>query len=338
MTDARRLAEVLCGRFLPTQREWLADDPVAAIEALTDLSVEIREATDFGSSSCSVEGIYFETDRRIRVMRAMSPRRTKFTALHELGHDLARQTDATASAIFDLPTKAGRNLEERIGDAFAAELLVPTADVEDLLEGRQPTATDVADLFELVEGSREACCVRMAQYLEEEGYVVLAEGSVIRFCAVAGGAFRVRRGTDQGQDHLLAAASRSGVAVADQVRLRHWSGYQTPEYGGQAVERGGYVYAVLTASTKLPWGGWRIPGDQRPGPVEYHCRGCDEDVESWTRCETCESMICPHEDCGWCPCQGPGRAVVAERRCSVCQLLKRVDLFSGDGDTCRDCE
>lgn len=338
MTEARSLAELLCGRFLPTQREWLAADPVAAIESLTDLTVEVREPGDFGSSSCSVEGIYYETDRRIRVMRSTSARRTKFTALHELGHDQARNTEATARIIFGLSTKGGRDLEERVADAFAAELLVPTADVEDLLEGRQPTAIDVADLFELVEGSREACCVRMAQYLKDDGYVILAEGSVLRFCAVAGGAFPVRRGTDQGPHHLLAAANRSGVTVADQVRLRYPSGFGTPEYGGQAVERGGYVYAVLTASTKLPWGGWRIPGDPRPAPVEYHCRGCDEDVESWKRCETCESMICPHEECSWCPCQGPGRAVIAERRCRICQLMKRVDLFDGGGDVCRDCQ
>ncbi len=333
--DSRALGESLCERYSAEERAWLAAEPSEAIPALTDLSVQICEPEEFGSSNCSVEGLYLPQRRHITVMRT-GRRRTKFTLLHELGHDHARRTDATAELLAGM-TRGSVPYEERIADAFAAEILVPSAEVEAVLEGRSPTAADVADLCELVEGSMEACCVRMAQHLGAGGYVLLAEGSVVRFCAVAGDTYRIRRGTDQGADHLLAIAARHGSASADQVRLYHRSGVRTREYGGDAVSRGDLAFAVLTEATNPPWGGWRPPGDARPLGVDLLCGGCDQDVVSWKRCETCGGMVCPRGECGWCLCRGPGRAVVAERVCARCFLTKRFDLFPDDGDTCRDC-
>lgn len=267
VSDPRALGERLCRRYSAEQRAWLAADPAQAIHALTDLTVEVFEPEEFGPSNCSVEGLYFGRQRRIAVMRT-GTRRTKFTMLHELGHDHARRMDKTAEILAGLTPQSTVRFEERIADAFAAEILVPTADVDALLEGRSPTASDVADLCELVEGSMEACCVRMAQHLGASGYVLLADGSVVRFCAVAGDAYRIRRGTDQGDDHLLAAAARQGSAAAEQVRLSHYSGVETRQYGGQAVSRDGLVFAVLTEATNPPWGGWRAPGDPSPVGVE----------------------------------------------------------------------
>jgi hypothetical protein len=336
VTDPRTLGESLCEPYDDEQRVWLAADPVAAISSLTDLTIKVCEPEDFGQSNCSVEGLYFERQRRITVMRT-GARRTKFTLLHELGHDRARHTDSTAEVLATIPAGSTRKFEERIADSFAAELLVPNAVADALLEGRPPTAGDVADLCDLVEGSMEACCVRMVQRLGAGGCVILAEGSVVRFCAVTGDAFRIRRETDQGQDHLLAAASRHGSAVADQVRLWHPSGVGTREYGGQAVSRDGFVFGVFTEATTPPWGGWRAPGDPNPVGVEVLCGGCARDVIAWVRCDICGGMRCPREDCLWCSCLGPTRVVVAERRCESCFLLKRVDLFPAAGAICSDC-
>jgi Zn-dependent peptidase ImmA (M78 family) len=115
------------------QREWLATNPAEAIPALTDLTVEICEPEEFGTSNCSAEGLYFSRRRHITAMRT-GPRRTKFTLLHELGHDHARRTDQTAEALAGMGALSAR-FEERIADAFAAEILVPSADVEALLDG-----------------------------------------------------------------------------------------------------------------------------------------------------------------------------------------------------------
>jgi hypothetical protein len=335
------LAEALAAGFSAEQRAALVDDPFTAIPELAGLTVDVRDSSRAASSTCSVEGLYLE-DGRITVMRAMSPRRTKFTALHEFGHHLARNTAETVrelASAYRVSDRQSRTLEERIADAFAAELLVPSADAAELLEGRSPTAGDVRDLFVVCEGSREACCVRMAQYMRANGYIMLAEGQSVRFCAVVGDAFPVRRGVVQDDDHLLARASRTGEAQMEQVRMRHASGVQTREYGGHAVVADdGYTYAVLTDSTKPPWGGWRLPGDQRPAGIEMECDGCGHEVEAWKRCSTCRGPVCPRQECGWCSCESPRRTRVAMKRCEGgCQLTKRFDLFPPGSDICVDC-
>lgn len=339
MADARTFANALAATFSDGDRAALVDDPIAAIPTLAPLQVLVRDREKVATSTCSVEGLYREGDGLIEVLPAMSRRRTKFTALHEFGHHLARRSVDTARALaaaHRISPQHSRKLEERIADAFAAELLVPDATVMELLEGRAPTAEDVRDLFELTEGSREACCVRIAQWMAANGYVLLAEDRTIRFCAVAGDAYAIRRGAVQDDDHLIARAARLGSARADQIRLRHPSAIQTREYGGQAVlASDGYTYAVLTDATSLPWGGWRTPGDVHPAGIDMECDGCGEDVEAWKRCLTCGGPICPR--CGWCSCSAPRRARVADKRCVACQQMRRVDLFAPGSDTCVDC-
>jgi hypothetical protein len=335
------MAEVLAAGFSADQRAALADDPFAAIPKLSDLTIDVRESNRAASSACSVEGLYLE-DGRITVMRAMSQRRTKFTALHEFGHHLARNTAEMARALasaYRVSDRHSRNLEERIADAFAAELLVPSADAAALLAGRDPTAGDVRDLFVVSEGSREACCVRMAQHMRANGYVILAEDRVVRFCALVGDAFPLRRGVIQDEEHLLARASRTGESHMDQVRMRHVSGVQTREFGGHAVvAEDGYTYAVLTDTTRPPWGGWRTPGDEYPAGIDMECDGCGQEVAAWKRCSTCGSPVCPRRDCGWCSCEAPRRARVATKRCQgTCQLTKRFDLFPPGSNICIDC-
>lgn len=341
MADARALAEILAAGFSADQRAALAEDPFEAIPTLADLRIELREGGGAASSTCSVEGLYLE-DGRITVMRARSRRRTKFTALHEFGHHLARNTTDTVRALasaYRVSDRHSRNLEERIADAFAAEILVPAADAAALLDGRDPTAGDVRDLFLLSEGSREACCVRMAQLMRANGYVILAEGNVVLFCALAGDAFPLRRGLVQDEEHLLGRASRGGEARMDQVRMRHASGVQTRQYGGHAITSDdGYTYAVLTDSTHPPWGDWRTPGDERPAGIDMECDGCGEEVEAWKRCTTCGGPVCPRSECGWCSCEAPRRRRVTRKRCEGdCQLMKRFDLFPPGSDICVDC-
>jgi IrrE N-terminal-like domain len=337
LADARALAEQLGAGFSNDERVALAGDPMSAIPELAPLTVNVRRR-DVARSQCSVEGLYLEEQGLIEVMPAMSARRTKFTTLHEFGHHLARNTRETArelAAAHAISEVHSKRLEERIADAFAAELLVPTADVVALLDGHQPIAEHVRDLFELVEGSREACCIRMAQHMLANGYIILAEERTVRFCAVVGDAYSVRRGTIQDEHHLLAAAFANGYAQRDHVRMRHASGIQTREYGGQAVlTDDGYTFAVLTDATRLPWGGWRTPGDEGPAGIDMECDGCGEEVEAWKRCPACTGPICPH--CSWCACSAPRPPRVATQRCTACQQMKRIDLFDG-GKVCVDC-
>ena len=338
VNNARRLAAHLSDGFTSDQLQLLRYHPFEAIPLVApEVQIELVETRS--SNDCSVEGLYREESRSITVQRALSARRMNFTALHELGHDRARHDLDVARALAKLGVAAGRRLEEKIADAFAAMILIPDSAVDDVLEGRAPTAHDVANLFHHmdVNGSREACCVRVAQRMRGTGYVVLGEDETVRFCATVGHNFRVRRGTLQGPQHLIAIAARRGSATSTHVRLKHASGTETPEFSGQAILDGSYVFAILTDATTLPWGGWILPraGQAlKPSAPEILCLECDDISEAWQQCDTDSNhRVC--SKCRWCECRVT-RTNIPEKLCDTCFLRKRLDLFPNGGDTCID--
>lgn len=339
MSSALALAEVLCAAFDADELDLLREDALEAIPIVTpEITLRIVDQ-DPGEDSCGVEGHYDEVSRTVVVRRATSRRRTWFTALHELGHDRARRHPEVARSIAQLSPDAGRRYEEEVANAFAAKILIPDYVLDAVIGNHAPTAVAVADLFshDRVQGSREACCVRVAQRMTGRGYVILAEGSTIRFCATVGNTYPVARGAIQDPGHLLERAADRRRATDNSVVLRHVSGTTTPPFAGQAVSDGKYVFAVLTDSTNLPWGGWVPPRDSQPssGPPEIWCHECDEIVEAWQRCDVDQS----HRVCGvcsWCACRAP-KAKLKERTCKKCTLSKHVGLFDEHPEICRDC-
>ena len=337
MPDPRVLAATLCSRFSEAELSMLREDPFSIIPAI-DPEVSIELVLYEPGDGCSVEGLYVESERSILVQQAMSGRRTFFTALHEFGHDRARHDRDVARALAQLPAAASRRAEERVADAFAAAVLIPDLGVDEVLAGSPPTARHLVELFNhpAVAGSREACCVRMAQRMRGEGYVALVQDDLLRFCAPVGGAYRLRRGSSQAEVALVRRAASHGTATAPDVRMRFGDGRPTRTYAGQAVTDDGYTFVVLTDATRPPWGGqWivpRIPDSEAP---EIFCGECDEISEAWQRCEQIPShRVC--SACGWCECKAV-RAAVAEKRCERCTQLRRQDLFPDNGAVCRDC-
>lgn len=336
MLDAKTLAEILCNKLSGEEIEILREDPFEAIP-LIDPAVVVQLVHHEPGDGCSVEGLYQEATRSITVQQASSHRRTRFTAIHEFGHDRARHDGDVARHLAALQGNASRRAEERVADAFAAAVLIPDGAVDGVLNGSAPTAQHVVDLFHRfdVAGSREACCVRIAQRMTGNGYVVLAEGSRLRFCAVAGSAYPIRRGTEQPGVGLLRSAAERGISTDPNTRLQFPDGRFTGEYAGQAVADGIYTFAVLTDSTTPPWGGWIAPRRNEGDAPEIFCGECDEVTEAWQRCETnAVHRVC--SVCSWCECRTP-RVRVAERICDSCTALKRVDLFPDGGSTCLDC-
>lgn len=336
MTEARQLAEMLCAEFTDQELLTLRDDPIGEIPRVVP-GVTLQQRRQIAGFDCSVSGSYVQATRSITVQTSLSTRRTKFTALHELGHDQARRHARVAAKFVRRPDN-GKRLEEKVADAFAAAILIPEAAVVDVLADREPTADTVVSLFrhEGVAGSREACCVRIAQRMRGNGYVLLCQHDRIQFCAAAGSAMPVRRQTRQAPDHFLVRVAGRGRGTSTRVRLTHHSGVQTPEFAAQAVRDGDFVFALLTDATTLPWGGWRPPptGEAaRPQGAEIWCDACDDSRESWQRCDnghgTCST-------CGWCECNRP--PPVREKTCTKCWQTKAAHLFPGGGDTCEEHE
>jgi hypothetical protein len=336
MADASGLAKMLCDKLTVDELEILREDPFEAIP-LIEPAISIDLVSYEPGEGCSVEGLYHESSRSITVQQAASRRRTCFTAIHEFGHDRARHDKDVARHLAYKSVTASRQAEERVADAFAAAVLIPDLAVDDVLNDRAPSADHLVELFHRcdVAGSREACCVRIAQRMRGEGYVILVEGGVLRFCATVGGAYAIKRGAAQHGVGLLERAVRNGLATDPNTRLQFPDGRFTGEYAGQAVIDDIYTFAVLIDSTTPPWGGWIPPRRIEGEAPEIFCAECDEVTEAWQRCETIPShRVC--SICGWCECRAP-HVKVPERTCDVCTLRKRVDLFPGDGPTCRDC-
>lgn len=337
MSNSRTVADTLLQAFTADELTRLRDNPFAAI---SEVHPQVRiQVVDYQlASDCSVEGEYHEPTRHITVHQASSYRRTKFTALHEFGHDQARHTDAVARLLATQVHEGGLRFEESVANAFAAAILVPEFVVDDVVGNTALTADTVVALFrdERIAGSREACCVRVAQRMRGNGYVLLAQADHLLFVAAVGSTYAVASGAMQGHDHLVARAGTSGRATADAVTLRHRTGTYTPPFAGQAVEDDGFVFAVLTDATRLPWGGWTPPVDRRPNAPEVFCEECDAVSEAWQRCEAAPShRVC--STCGWCLCRATAPRV-AEQQCNRCFLTKRIDLFVSGSTTCLDCD
>lgn len=338
MAEAERLAQLLHNKFTQPELVRLRDDPFGAIPEVVP-GVRIELAASVRGFDCSVPGRYVQSNRHISVERATSRRRTKFTALHELGHDQARRHRDVAMRLAHL-RDAGLPLEEKIADAFAAMILIPASAVDEVLGQRAPTAHDVVELYEHddVAGSREACCVRIAQRMSGDGYVLLCQENLILFCAPVGSAYHIRRRTPQDDGHFITRAVDGRAITGNYVRLRHATGTLTPEFSSQAVAAGGYTFAVLTDATTLPWGGFRLPrtGDAaRPQLPEIWCEDCDDACDAGRRCDRDRShWVCGR--CGWCECQKP--PPVAEKTCTECWQIKAAHLFPDGGDVCEEHE
>jgi Zn-dependent peptidase ImmA (M78 family) len=105
--------------------DGLTEDPSSAIEASAEVSIEYDTTLPRG---CSVFGYYrYRTDSAatICVHPSWTTARDSFTIIHEYGHHVQRQHPEWANVRFGYPSKIGARLEERVADAFAAEVLMP---------------------------------------------------------------------------------------------------------------------------------------------------------------------------------------------------------------------
>jgi hypothetical protein len=114
------------------------------------------------------------------------------------------------------------------------------------MPAKGPTAESVIELFERSEASREACCVRAAQRILGDGYIMLSdlEGTAIFTASTT--PYGVRRGTPQPGNKVIEAAIRWTTASRES-RVRFPSGAQSPLFFGNAHTDGEYIFAVFVS-------------------------------------------------------------------------------------------
>lgn len=327
--QAQGLACLLTEGLTASHRRELAQDPVPAIRTH---GIEVGFHEPSSHPSCSVDGFYHPNPPRISVARSIKTREA-FSLLHEFAHDRQRHSFEVMEACQPLEATRRRALEEDICDAFAAEILLPPELVDAALDGGEVTAEALRYLGQQNQASRAACCVRLAQHLEGDGYVVLADhdGS-LRFCAAAGDAYPVARTAAQPRQSALTRAAGSGRAQ-ETDRLTHRSGGQTPTMYVEACADEDYVYAVYQAR-KPSWAVVPIPQHQRRARrPEVICVHCGTEFTAFEEpCERCETHVCV--DCGRCGCQ----ATPPVRICEGCWLQKPALEFSTDEPYCDECQ
>lgn len=334
MTERRETARLEAKRLVagvdPDLAGRLAEDTFDTLRA-EGFVVRFRPE-ETSSDRCSVSGSYSAgPPPTITVVESLSVRRRRFSALHEYGHHLIRADGPIHDLFFDQPD-GGEGLKEDTCDAVAAEILLPDSFVDQFIGDRGPNARSVLELFNEGNASREASCVRAAQRLLGEGYIMLGEGSVSRFTASVS-PYRIARNTDQGPDSILAQTALRGTARG-KAHPRFRTGNEGPQLFADAVSEGGYTFAVLTDSPA--WEDFTVRDkDDIFEEHEGSCPSCEIDFTTRRApCPSCCEPFCWR--CGGCWC-GVAGIKVTERFCADCTMMRPPNLFDGDSTICRDC-
>jgi Zn-dependent peptidase ImmA (M78 family) len=314
----------------------LRQDPIAILQAWPEVRIVLVPEVGDGDR-CSVAGSYRDdTDPpTLTVGMSRSRRRRGFTALHELGHHLQQTDPELGQRLFTSQDSEG--FEEESCDAFAARVLLPHEMIADHFDRRGPTADSVVELFRRSKASREACCVRAAEYLTGGGVVVLLDATGTVIFAAPHGMIPPARGSDQSATPLINAALRTRSTVQRDATFVTFKNESTSDtlYGQAAWLDSDYLVAVLVSDNAA----WRPFAPPRPYTGRTR-------LGEWWTCETCGDSFkvtnAPCEHCGEPRC-GDGHCgcttarMRRDRMCDSCQMVLAPSRFEGISTTCRDC-
>nr|CEL19303.1 hypothetical protein [Kibdelosporangium sp. MJ126-NF4]CTQ94898.1 hypothetical protein [Kibdelosporangium sp. MJ126-NF4] len=325
-------------RLHPGALVALRESPLDELGNWPDIVVElVPEGNDGGR--CSVAGSYRDDTKppTLVVGASRSHRRRGFTGLHELGHHLQQTDPDLGQPLFAYQDSEA--FEDSACDAFAARVLLPDDRVRGVIDVRGPAAPAVVDLFRSSQASREACCVRAAEYLTGGGIVALLDAAGTVTFAAQRGMLPPARGSDQSATPLIGAALRASATVERDntfVAFRNGSTSDTL-YGQAAWCDEDYLIAVLVSDNAA----WRPFAPPRPDTARSRFGSwwtCETETCSETfritepACTRCRTPRCPNGHCGCTSAR-----VQADRQCDTCFLKWPPSRFNGNSPTCRSC-
>jgi Zn-dependent peptidase ImmA (M78 family) len=113
----------------------------------------------------------------MKVNSTHHPYRQNFSCAHEIGHavlhELGKQSHSTEPEYRTLSTNLGRRAEERLCDAFAAELLMPQPVFEKYLSRFGGSVSSLEGISAIFKVSVPAVAIRVSQISEESCVAVL---------------------------------------------------------------------------------------------------------------------------------------------------------------------
>ncbi|RZB19603.1 DUF955 domain-containing protein [Streptomyces sp. F001] len=316
----------------PGAVERLAQGALAELRTWPELTVlEVDE--NLTEQGCSVAGAYdFGPPPHLSVATSASRARRDFTALHELGHHLQKNSFALMEP-FGREPDGGLLLEDAACDAFAAEILLPAPLVNQHLDTKGPTASTVTQLWQASNASRMAVCVRAVQRLPAPGHILLLDTTGHLAFAASHGLPPLRRGSFQGDIAVIDRALTGSGHARGLTQVRYRDGILGRQLHTDTASMDGYLVAVLVTDS-APWRTFTPPTrDTGPQSRDYICANCDEEYRSFDpACQRCHIPPCP--DCGRCAC--PPR--VTERLCPGCFTLHPPSMFPSGSDRCLNCD
>ncbi|MFE9139337.1 ImmA/IrrE family metallo-endopeptidase [Streptomyces sp. NPDC007355] len=315
----------------PGAVERLVHGALAELRTWPELTVKDVPENET-AQGCSVAGAYdYGPPPRLSVATSASHARRDFTALHELGHHLQKNSFALMEP-FSKEADRGVLLEDAACDAFAAQILLPAHLVDQHLDAKGPTASAIALLWAASHASRMAVCVRAAQHLPAPGHVLLLEPAGHLAFAASHGLPPLRRGSFQGDIPVIDRALAGSGRTQGRTRVRYRDGIRGDELHADTAPMDGYTVAVLVTDS-APWRSFTLPtADTGPQARSYICANCDEHYRSFDpACTRCRVPQCP--DCGRCACppRTPGRS------CPGCFIVHPPAMFAPGSDRCLDC-
>jgi hypothetical protein len=195
------------------QRAALARDPRSFLQAIGIRVSPLEEVPT--SELCACHGVSSSTPSRILPMRPRPEAAGSASRWSTSSPTTSSDATLASSALCTTSTTTPATWpEERVCHAFAGLILVRDRVIERILTGRPPEARQLREVFTTSSGSLEACAVRLAEYLPDNGYVVIADPSSrrIRFASPSlGASYQWGRHTPLPAHHPLWRAQTTGA-------------------------------------------------------------------------------------------------------------------------------
>lgn len=284
----------------------LGDNPEEAVLGSPELSLEYDSSPRAG---CSVFGFYrfrIDAPATIVVHPSLTSARDSFTIVHEYGHHVQRQHGSWANLLYSLPTGSRSKIEERVADAFAAEVLIPADTLS--FDSGPLNARTLSSVHRSVRASRSAIAMRAVEVApsNENGTVLVCDSDgVVIFARAAGDdVFTPARGQSQpGLARLYEAAARSGGHYSSEVRggLRAGSNWIQEDLQGDAALDYSGIYAFVILRSTQVYGReqtWELQEAECSNPACEFVFTVDASV---VMCPRCQEPQCP--SCSTCTCE-----------------------------------
>lgn len=321
--DARAIAARIIEECTTVNLSALRDDPFGTLVRSTEITVEIE--VGLKDTGCGGGGYYRPSPPTIHLHPA-TYRRDNFTLLHELAHHLQQSHDQWGFALLDMAVRERRDIEEKVCDQFAAQVLMPVGDPDRHVASFHP-ADVMAGLFARWEASRSAVLQRVREMLPQGARWLLAvadlDGVVTTSATTYDDPPPPKGFAQEGFRRVAAEAMESAVRREFHEGIEYKTGSVLDGMRVEAAldheER--YVFLALRPTTANGLGTLTFPAQECSNPA---CEKTFQAKSSSGRCESCQDFKCPY--CHRCGCTAPA----APTKCGTCFLpYTTAEMASG---------